>query len=321
MCTVEPTVLARTFGLVEVHADSLSPWACVHRARTADGRDVVVKRTAPSARRAEAMARWTRALVHEGVPVVTPVELALANPAQVQDDWCVVYPFLTGRAYAAQDLGDVRAAGSLLGRIHATPLDTSVLQALRPYAWPGTTRAEVETDLATLGTRLPAMLGPRAGEHALGAVTALADRWWQESFPMLRSADTTLPRAGVSSDFKAANLIYAPPVLVDPDNGGLEPRLFDLAMAVVLFHHESPSAPGRLFTETEWQAFYAGYAEHVTLTPAERDLWPAALDHMFWEEGTWVLEDNDDDAWADPRQGAYLRDLATINPARFSLPH
>ncbi|MGC0252579.1 hypothetical protein [Pseudactinotalea sp. Z1748] len=94
---------------------------------------------------------------------MTPVGLALPNPSRVRDDWWVVYPFVAGRAYAAQDLGDVRAAGSLLGRIHSTPLDT--------------------------------------------------------------------------------------------------------------------------------------------------------------EEGAWVLEYNDDGAWADPRQGAYLRDLATINPARFSLPH
>ena len=57
----------------------------------------------------------------------------------------------------------------------------------------------------------------------------------------------------------------------------------------------------------------------AALTDRERALWPAAIDHMLWEEGTWVLEDNDDAAWADPRQGGLLRDLAVTTPDRYPL--
>ena len=39
-----------------------------------------------------------------------------------------------------------------------------------------------------------------------------------------------------------------------------------------------------------------------------------------WEEGTWALEDNDADAWADPRQGGYLRALTVVTPEDFPLP-
>ncbi len=58
----------------------------------------------------------------------------------------------------------------------------------------------------------------------------------------------------------------------------------------------------------------------MELTPAERELWPAALDHLLWEEGSWVIEDNDDAAWADPRQRGYLLGLAVASPGRYPLP-
>ena len=142
--------------------------------------------------------------------------------------------------------------------------------------------------------------------------------------PTLKAADAAgeLPRTGVSSDYKAANVVIAEdgPTLVDPDNGGKEPRLFDLAMAAVLLHNESASAPGRLQDAGEWDAFARAYLVHVDLTERERELWPHAVDHMLWEEGTWVLEDNDADAWADPRQGGYLRALTVATPEDFPLP-
>lgn len=58
----------------------------------------------------------------------------------------------------------------------------------------------------------------------------------------------------------------------------------------------------------------------MDLTERERELWPHAVAHMLWEEGTWALEDNDADAWADPRQGGYLRALAVATPEDFPLP-
>ena len=57
-------------------------------------------------------------------------------------------------------------------------------------------------------------------------------RRFAHALPSLRTAD--LPAAAVTSDFKANNLVYTStgPVMVDPDNGGVEPRLLDLALAV-----------------------------------------------------------------------------------------
>jgi spectinomycin phosphotransferase len=196
----------------------------------------------------------------------------------------VVYPWVAGQTYRGR-LEEIRAAGDLLGRQHALAVDPS---RLRPYTWPESDQAEVEAELTRLTVRVP--------DPAL--LRSLADRWRSRALPALRAAD--LPRVGVSGDFKANNLVFTAvgPVLVDPDNGGLEPRLFDLALAVVLFHNKCPSAPGRLFTPVEWSVFRDTYQARILLTAAERALWPAALDHMLWDEGTWALSDNDDAAWA-----------------------
>lgn len=311
--------LAAAFGLTEVSDDSLSPWSPVHRAIASDGPAVVVKRTSS---RAEAMASWTRALAAAGVPVVTPEPLEKPNPQRVGEEQFVVYPFVPGRPYDVAT--DSATLGDLLGRLHAADVPAEVLGGLRDYAFPETEREDVDGDLETLSARLPAMLGPEEGERAVAAVRALAERWWVTALPALKAADAAgeLPRAGVSSDYKAANVVIGQegPVLVDPDNGGHEPRLFDLAMAAVLLHHESPSAPARLQDAREWDAFVRAYLAHVELTERERELWPHAVDHMLWEEGTWALEDNDEDAWADIRQGGYLRALAVAVPEDFPLP-
>jgi thiamine kinase-like enzyme len=125
----------------------------------------------------------------------------------------------------------------------------------------------------------------------------------------------------VSSDFKANNLVWAArgPVLVDPDNAGREPRLLDLALALILFHNECAEAPDRLFTVREWQLFLDAYLAHVTVSESEHRLWPRAIDHMLWDEGTWALNDNTDPAWAEARQARFLIALAQTRPARYHL--
>lgn len=307
--TVE--VLRELFGLASLDPESLTRFAQVHRGRTPNGENVVVKVTD---RHAEAMARWTRALAERGLPVVSPSR----GPLEHAGEHWVVYPFIEGGEYDGRD-EQIRNAGELLGRLHASDAPTD---GLGEYRHPGTLRAEVDGDLATLHAvfdeKFPADEARRADEN----IAALAERWWSRSWPLLKERDAELPRTGVSSDFKASNLVFASrgPVLVDPDNGGFEPRLFDLAESLVLFHYESPDAPARMMDPEEWRVFVTAYLQHVRLTAAERELWPAAVDHLWWEEGTWVLADNDDAAWSDPRQGGYLRSLALWDPEPYVLP-
>ena len=316
-----PQRLASAFGLAHIDEDSLTPWATVLRGRTGDGQDVVVKVTATKPGRAEAMAAWTTELRSAGLPVVSPVRLAAQNPQRIDDSWWVVYPFIDGRGYRG-GIEDARDAGDLLGRLHAAEIPDAVLRPMRQYAYPETEWADAHGDLETLQRQLPEYLGAESAP-LLECVQRLLDRWWTTALPTLRAADAEqpLPRTAVSSDYRSTNIVHDGHrfVLVDPDNGGVEPRLYELAMAVVLFHREVATAPGRLFSPQEWQAFRDAYLAHVTLTAEEVRLWPHALDHMLWEEGTWALEDTDAVGWVNPRERRYLIALAVATPEDFPL--
>lgn len=310
--------LSAAFGLAAVTPVSLTSSGQVFRGRTASGDAVVLKRTAAAPDRAHAIAGWTTSLAQQAIRVVAPV----MAPRRLADAYWVAYPYIEGRPYGTH-LGDVRAAGDLLGRIHAAAVPDDVIDGLRYYEWPDTPREDVDADLEVLLDRCSSALatGSRAASDAL---STLAERWWSESLPALEQADDDdpLPRVAASCGYRADNLVYdadGHPTLIDPDNGGYEPRLLDLALAVVLFHNECPTAPARMIDSHEWHELWTAYSAHVTLTDRERALWPAAIDHMLWEEGTWVLEDNDDAAWADPRQGGFLRDLAVTTPDRYPL--
>jgi Ser/Thr protein kinase RdoA (MazF antagonist) len=300
--------LVQAFGLAGADPASLTPFARVHRARTTDGAEVVLKRTAT--RTAQPLATWTRALADHGVAVVSPAPLEAPNPQQIGDEeWWVVYPYVSGKVYRG-DLEQIEEAGALLGRLHAAPVDVSHLRA---YRWPTPDVAEVTQECATIEENF-ARYAPEAREACMTAVRDLGRRWSAGTVETLRDAD--LPLVGVSSDYKASNLVYTDsgPVLVDPDNGGREPRILDLALALVLFHNECASAPARLFDGREWGAFFSGYRRHVDLTATERRLWPLALEHMLWDEGTWVLEDPDQLDWSDPRQRDFMVALAQAWP-------
>ena len=300
-------LLRRHFDLAHLHQDSLSEWSPVYRATTANGHHVVVKPTPGEQPRADATAAWVRQLSAIGVEVVTPLELASANPAEVDGRWWVLYPWVDGAAYDASR-AQISAVGTWLGRQHTARVSHGA--GMKRYTYPETSLREVEQDLAALADRL----------EDDSVVRQLAQRWWTTSLPALRGAE--LPLAAVTGDIKAANFAFTDhgPVMIDPDNAQVQPRIFDLALAVVLFHNECPTAPGQLFDTAQWTTFASAYLSHVDLTAAERRLWPAALEHVLWEEGTWALEDNDQAAWDHPRQGAFLRDLAMTTAERYPLP-
>jgi spectinomycin phosphotransferase len=129
-----------------------------------------------------------------------------------------------------------------------------------------------------------------------------------------------LPLAGCSFDFKASNLVFDPkPTLVDPDHAAMIPRLYDLAVALLLFHCDLLTAPARLWDETEWRIFLTGYREEVMLTRHEVRSWAAVLNLAWLDQAVWLLG-NWPEGWADSKERQYLADLAFIDLERFSLP-
>ncbi|QFY09171.1 phosphotransferase [Nonomuraea phyllanthi] len=296
----------RQFGIEP--QESVYPYAPVFRGAI-DGVAVAVKRThAP-----EAMGRWVRHLARLGMPVVTP----LAGPRRIGgDDW-VAYPWIDGRAYDGSP-ADIRAAGELLGRLHAAG-DAGGSPGLPGFEWPDHDEESVEEDVTGLDKVLRAYR-PDLREEVLGRLEPLLRSFMATTLPAVR--DAGLPVADVTMDFKAVNLVYgqAGPMLVDPDNGERAPRLLDLALAVLLFHNDAADRPGRLFDESEWAAFRDAYLGHVRVTARERELWPVALTYMLLEWGVWTAVNGGEAGdWDDPRQAAFLADLLTVDVTRYPL--
>jgi Ser/Thr protein kinase RdoA (MazF antagonist) len=225
----------------------------------------------------------------------------------------VAYPWIGGRAYDGSK-ADIAAAGDLLGRMHVR---TDYFDAALPrFKWPEHDEAAVKKEIEDLSR----VLKSRAPEIAL-QVVGRAGPWHRtfmtDTLPAIR--DSALPFIAGTTDFRASNLVYTAtgPVLIDPDNADYLPRVLDLAIAALLFHNELPTAPPRLFTQAEWAVFDQAYSAQQT---RRSTCGPTALQYIISEWGTWALVAADEwDGWADPRNRAFLTDLAMAGPDRFPL--
>ncbi|WP_204249562.1 hypothetical protein, partial [Vagococcus silagei] len=102
----------------------------------------------------------------------------------------------------------------------------------------------------------------------------------------------SLPKIATPYDYKADNLVYlnsTTPYLIDPDNALFLPRIFDVALALLLFHNVLDTAPNHVWTPHEWQLFLEGYTQSVTLIPQEKSTWIKAVQHIFMDEVLWLL--------------------------------
>jgi Ser/Thr protein kinase RdoA (MazF antagonist) len=309
---------AFAFPVASEPLDSLSPHAPVYRLRHR-GRTWVLKRTRTPLAAGRAVAAWTRALVARGVDVVTPAEEFAPNPRAFQgprddEETWVVYRWIGGDAYRG-GTRQVHGAGDLLGRIHATCADQDyglpVLETVVPITPDDCVRLATGA-LSRLHRVFP-------GLHTLARdVCDTRIRRYQHALTAL--LDLRLPLVNASWDYKGCNLVYIAddqPILIDPDSGGRIPRLYDLAVALLLFHNEV-AAPHQLFTRAQWQAFLAAYTAHVRLTDAERHAWPDVLLAAWIDEGLW-LASSDDEGWDDPMQAQMLASLMTTALSEFEL--
>lgn len=298
------------FGAEQVPERSIYLWSPVFPCLIA-GRSAIVKRARRTAEGACAVAAVTRDWLASGIAVVTPLELSVANPVQLDEQSWVAYPFVDGDRYSGRG-PEIEAAGALLGRIHARDFGPARLPALR---WPDDEQAREETDVELLRT----VVTPHIPEQVLERLASLMSGFPTDILPAIRAAG--LPCRNVCMDYKATNLIYTPdgPVLVDPDNGDYGPRLLDLAQAALLFHTDQHAAPARPFDQGEWSAFVGAYLRETDLTEDERRLWPTAIEFMLCMEGHWAFTGSPGE-WQDPRQRSFLLALARADVADFPLP-
>jgi spectinomycin phosphotransferase len=294
---------------------SIHPYAPVFRVEDKRGA-WIVKRGRKPFEQALAVTAWLEALAAEGIPVVTPARGCGENPRSFQDEngeeavW-VVYPYISGRSYQGSP-EEIRAAGDLLGRLHA----------FRPEHNFGlkVSRTVVEIDPEEVKGDISGILGhverffPQEQAAARRILEERASRYFGSALPSLLSQE--LPLANCTWDYKASNLVFREvgfpsgnpltrssslPVLVDPDNAGRVPRLYDLAIAALLFHNDGVG-PGRLLNRSEWETFLEGYLQHVQPGREEREAWDNLLLCAWVDEGLWLLNGSEED-WANPVQG------------------
>jgi Ser/Thr protein kinase RdoA (MazF antagonist) len=315
--------IARAFGFqlpAGRELESIYSYAPVYRLSNADG-DWVLKRTQKPLARGRAVAAWEKNLAARGPRIVTPAPGFGDNPRifNAGDDsaevW-VVYPFITGSAYTG-DTVQIGAAGSLLGEIHAHGAGQD-FGLKRQETAVAVEPDEIEQDIEEVLQHVGAFF-PRFSAQAGVLLAERRQRYFQQSLP--KALETQLPLAVCSWDYKASNLVYqssTSPVLVDADNAACIPRLYDLAIAVLLFHNEG-RGPCRLFTAAEWAVFLGGYLRHVQFTDAEKKIWNDLLLCAWMDEGLWLLQ-NDESGWADPPQAQLLLSLLITDLSGLALP-
>lgn len=277
---------------------SIYPFSPVYRVKNGEN-DVIVKRTQS---RAENVMAYTTMLKDKGVNIVTPVKLQVDNPQKMEDTNFVVYPFIEGNQYAGKEK-EIFEAGKLLGEIHSHSPITNAYK-LPEYDVYDFNQQEVEESMEKIIQH--------AQKYEVEINKGLKTK-------LLESVDmqNELLRAGLTHvatphDYKANNLVLIPgPYLIDPDNATWIPRIFDLALALLLFHNEHKEAPDRVFTIQEWELFLSGYKEYITLTDKENVFWEKAKQHVFLDEVMWLMAEYEED-WQNPSQQDLFNSLIQI---------
>jgi spectinomycin phosphotransferase len=316
----EAKLAAQAFGLGEARvAESLCPYGPVYRLATAEG-EFVLKRTGYPRSSGAAIAAWLAELGARQVAVVQPERSLAPNPRRVEasawpGDW-VVYPYVSGSAYTG-DIEQIAAAGQLLGRIHACGLELGLdmlVEAILPLRSELWVPEQVERALAVSGEKVPRL------HDAFRRV--FSERATAHEAVRAALAAVQLPLVAASWDYKASNLVFqssTSPVLVDPDHAGRLPRIYDLACALLLFHCDLASAPGRMFTPQEWRVFATAYSGACPLSEQELRLWPEILLSAWIDQALWLLA-NWPEGWDNKRERAYLANLALAPLEQYAAP-
>lgn len=261
--------------------ESIYPFSPVYRID-----NYVVKRTQSPYDQAVRLAKYLVYLHENKVPVVTLAALTKSNPQLIGDECYVCYPFIEGAAYQGED-GEIVKAGKLLGKIHS--LGSKNTFELEPYKVFDFYHDEVKEHMEKINHFVETYDVDIDTERLNDLLHKLVDQQ-----TLLEQAE--LQWVETPHDYKGNNLVYPEqPVLIDPDNAKWIPRIFDLALVLLLFHNELDSAPHRTFTSREWQLFLRGYKTHQQISLNEIKWWKAAVEHVFLDEVMWLMADVGED--------------------------
>jgi homoserine kinase type II len=225
-------------------------------------------------------ARLTGWLQRRGLPVSAPVP-ARDGRLQVEVDGVSigVQHEIIGDLLDTDDLDQVRAAGTLLARLHAEL--AAYPDAGRLPAFPGSERP--------LTTRIPGWLDAHGGHLPVAARDAL------RTLVAAAPPDELAPQP-VHFDFRSANLLWAGDgvaAIIDFDEAQHEHRLNELARSAVLLgtrYHDWAPVPAEVRA-----TFLAAYRSEWPLTPAEA-AWLDIL--VLWQTLLRVPPGPDPTGWA-----------------------
>lgn len=304
-------IIVKNFGFeIEEEPVSIYPFSPVYRLERPEG-DFIVKKTQHPIQKANRLMRYTNTLNRQGVRVVMPAEIPTENPMTFDEETYVVYPFIKGEHYLGKN-HEIKEAGRLLGRIHSLSPSENKFE-LDTYDVFDFTEDEVKESFQKIVQN--------ASPYGTAINQELEVRLLQAVHQQEELKKAGLLSVATPHDFKANNLVYTPhPYLIDPDNAGWVPRIFDLALVLLLFHNELASAPDQPFTKKQWRLFLARYLESVTLTDEEKAYWLKALEHVFLDEVMWLMADVEED-WHNPAQRSLFDGLIQmfLNLEEYSL--
>lgn len=278
-----------------------------------DGKRVVIKKTKSKTNQMIKLFQWTEKLTASDINVVRPIMYNDQEYKRIDENNWVLYEFIDGREYTGS-YQDILDAGELLGRIHHASASGHVFED--GFSWDKYDDAflsDVEGDIESLTVKYQEDAHVESFKLLAVTMKELLD----EKFSNLSSM--SLPHVDATWDYKANNLIYGEKglVLIDPDNAGKVPRIFDLALALLLFHMEIETAAPRMFNNEEWEIFKKGYFKHVELTTIEKKIWNEYLLFVFMDEVLWAMSDLEDDE--SDRQKEFIKSLLAFDPQCFNI--
>ncbi|WP_040213123.1 phosphotransferase [Clostridium polynesiense] len=281
---------------------SIYPFSPVYKI-TEEKSSYIIKKTQRPLEKAQRLMEYTEFLKSKRINIVTPVKLRKENPQSFEEDVYVVYPFIEGYTYSAKD-EEIYEAGKLLGSIHYHSPKENIYK-LYEYDVYDFFPEEVEDSIKSMKSYAEKV------NYSTDWV-ALKGKLLKAVEAQEQLKNVVLPFITTPHDYKANNLIYTPePYLIDPDNAGWIPRIFDLALSLLLFHNELSTAPQVIFTPQQWKTFMMGYNEYILLTELEKQYWSKALEHVFLDEVMWLMAEVEED-WYNPSQVKLFHSLIKL---------
>lgn len=273
---------------------SIYPFSPVYKVEQ-NGRSYIVKKTRSPMDKAMSIVHFTEKLHGQGVSIVSPVQMNVPNPQQIDELVWVVYPFINGKKYTGKD-EEIYQAGRQLGHIQSLS-SVNNAEGLSTYSEFDFEEGEILKDFEKI----------KVQAKKRGLVLDFSDLK-DELLCIIKGQQILkrleLPSVATPNDYKANNLIYndnAEPFLIDPDNAVFLPRIYDLALTLLLFHNEMETAPDKLFDPRQWELFKKGYSKFVKLTETEKENWQAVLKHVYLDEVIWLMAEVEED-WDNPNQ-------------------